>query len=62
MADNRVRVAAVNDYELVTMGLAALLARFPDRLVCVEAVLIGQPLHHQVVMAEDIGAPACCSR
>ena len=51
MADNRVRVAAVNDYELVTIGLAALLARFPERLVCVEAVTIGHPVHRHVDVA-----------
>jgi len=51
MADNRVRVAAVNDYELVVAGLAALLDRFPERIVCTDAVVIGEPVLHRVDVA-----------
>ena len=49
--DQRVRVAAVNDYELVVEGLAALLARYPDRLEVVDAIVIGEPLAGPVDVA-----------
>ncbi|MFN8028247.1 MAG: response regulator transcription factor [Acidimicrobiia bacterium] len=51
MGDRRVRVAAVNDYELVAAGLAALLGRYPERVVCTDAVVIGEPIRHEVDVA-----------
>jgi DNA-binding NarL/FixJ family response regulator len=47
----RVRVAAVNDYELVVDGLAALLGRFPDRLEVVDRILVGEPVDGPVDVA-----------
>jgi NarL family two-component system response regulator LiaR len=38
------RVAAVNDYELVVAGLAAMLSRHPDRIEVAEAIVVGEPL------------------
>ncbi len=62
---SRVRVAAVNDYELVVAGLAALLSRFPDRLLVVDAIIIGEEVAAPVDVAlydtygrEGIAAPA----
>jgi DNA-binding NarL/FixJ family response regulator len=49
--DGRVRVAAVNDYELVVAGLAALLGRYPERVACTDAVVIGEPIRHTVDVA-----------
>jgi DNA-binding NarL/FixJ family response regulator len=46
-----VRVAAVNDYEIIVHGLAALLSRFPDRLVVCDAIVIGEPLRVPVDVA-----------
>ena len=39
-----VRVAAVNDYELVVEGVASLLRRYPDRLHLCDAIVIGEPI------------------
>jgi DNA-binding NarL/FixJ family response regulator len=47
----RVRVAAVNDYEIVVAGLAALLAAHEDRLVVVDAIVVGGPLRAPVDVA-----------
>jgi DNA-binding NarL/FixJ family response regulator len=46
-----VRVAAVNDYEIVVEGMARLLQRFPDRLTVCDRILVGQPLHTPVDLA-----------
>ena len=51
MPSERVRVAAVNDYEIVVQGLAALLARHDDQLEVVDAIIIGQPLDGPVDVA-----------
>jgi DNA-binding NarL/FixJ family response regulator len=48
---DRVRVAAVNDYEIVVAGLAAVLAEHEDRLVVMEAIVIGEPLRAPVDVA-----------
>lgn len=39
-----VRVAAVNDYELVVEGLARLLEQFPDRVEVAERIVVGEPI------------------
>jgi DNA-binding NarL/FixJ family response regulator len=39
-----VRVAAVNDYELVVAGVATLLEAYPDRLTVHDRVVIGEPI------------------
>jgi DNA-binding NarL/FixJ family response regulator len=44
-------VAAVNDYELVVDGLAALLARFPDRLAVRDKIIIGETIDVPVDVA-----------
>ena len=53
-----IRVAAVNDYEVVVKGLAAMLAEFPDRLHVCEAVLEGEPVegdHIDVALYDTYG-------
>jgi DNA-binding NarL/FixJ family response regulator len=50
-ATRTVRVAAVNDFELVVAGVARLLEQFPDRLVVCERVIIGQPISSPVDVA-----------
>lgn len=44
--DGRLRIAIVNDYELVVRGLHAMLAPFGDRLVVVEHETEGAPEEH----------------
>jgi DNA-binding NarL/FixJ family response regulator len=39
-----VRVAAVNDYQLVVEGVASLLRRYPDRLHVCDRIVIGEPI------------------
>ena len=46
-----VRVAAVNDYELVVAGLARMLEQFPDRVEVVETLVIGEPVEVPVDVA-----------
>jgi DNA-binding NarL/FixJ family response regulator len=46
-----VRVAAVNDYEIVVAGLAHMLQQFPDRIEVVEALVIGEPVESPVDVA-----------
>lgn len=46
-----IRVAAVNDDELVVAGLAGLLSRFPDRIEVCDRILIGEPLAAPVDLA-----------
>jgi DNA-binding NarL/FixJ family response regulator len=41
---SRVRVAAVNDYELVVEGLAKLLGQFPDRIEVADRIVVGEPI------------------
>jgi DNA-binding NarL/FixJ family response regulator len=48
---DRVRVAAVNDYEIVVAGLAAMLARHDARLQVMDAIVIGQQLRAPVDVA-----------
>jgi DNA-binding NarL/FixJ family response regulator len=40
----RVRVAAVNDYELVVEGVAALLQQYPERLEVCARIVVGEPI------------------
>jgi DNA-binding NarL/FixJ family response regulator len=47
----RVRVAAVNDYEIVVAGLAALLNQFPEQLDVVQALVVGEALLEPVDVA-----------
>lgn len=44
MVNRPIRVAAVNDYDLVVEGVAALLSHFPDRIQVSERILIGEPI------------------
>jgi DNA-binding NarL/FixJ family response regulator len=46
-----VRVAAVNDYDLVVDGVAALLCRYPDRLLVCERILVGEPIEVPIDVA-----------
>jgi two-component system, NarL family, response regulator LiaR len=50
VSDARVRVAAVNDYDLVVTGLATMLSRFDDRLVVCDRIVVGE----QVVGPVDV--------
>jgi len=53
-----IRVAAVNDFEVVVKGLAGMLAEFPDRLHVCEAVLEGEPVegdHIDVALYDTYG-------
>lgn len=38
------KVAAVNDYEIIVSGLAAVLQRFPERIRVVDRFVIGEPV------------------
>jgi DNA-binding NarL/FixJ family response regulator len=51
MAGRRVRVAAVNDYELVVAGVARLLSQFPERLHVCDRVVIGDPIETPIDVA-----------
>jgi DNA-binding NarL/FixJ family response regulator len=51
VSDQPIRVAAVNDYALVVAGVAALLGRFPDRFVVVDALIVGEPIPEPVDVA-----------
>jgi DNA-binding NarL/FixJ family response regulator len=42
--DGRLRVAAVNDYELIVAGLAAMLSAHSDRIEVADAIIVGEPL------------------
>lgn len=46
-----ITVAAVNDYELVVEGVAALLRRYPDRLIVADRIIVGEPLSGPVDVA-----------
>lgn len=46
-----ISVAAVNDYELVVEGVAALLRRYPDRLELRDQILVGEALDAPVDVA-----------
>ena len=46
-----IRVAAVNDYELVVEGVAAMLRPFADRVVVVDRLLVGDEIEHQIDVA-----------
>ena len=47
----RVRVAAVNDFKVIVAGLAALLERFPDRLLVCDRIVVGERLRVPVDVA-----------
>jgi DNA-binding NarL/FixJ family response regulator len=40
----RIRVAAVNDYEIVIQGLASMLSGFDDRIEVAAAITVGEPI------------------
>lgn len=49
--DLPVAVAAVNDYEIVVQGLAAMLEGFPDRVVVRDRIIVGEPVTEPVDVA-----------
>jgi DNA-binding NarL/FixJ family response regulator len=49
--DRPIRVAAVNDYELVVAGVAALLGRHPERFTVVDALIVGEPIRQPIDVA-----------
>ena len=49
--DGRVRVAVVNDYELVVEGVARLLSQYPKQLSVCDAVVMGEPIETPVDVA-----------
>jgi DNA-binding NarL/FixJ family response regulator len=51
MARARVRVAVVNDYELIVEGVARLLSQFPDQLDVCDRVVVGEPIKTPVDVA-----------
>ena len=53
-----IRVALVNDFELVLRGLEAFLGRFPDRLQIVELDVRRNPAHHvDIALFDTFGHP-----
>jgi DNA-binding NarL/FixJ family response regulator len=46
-----VRVAVVNDYELIIAGLEQMLQRYPDRVTVRERIIVGEPLSEPVQVA-----------
>jgi DNA-binding NarL/FixJ family response regulator len=50
-AERPVRVAAVNDYEIIVEGVARLLARYHDRIAVCERILVGEPVTQPVDLA-----------
>ena len=51
MAGGRVRVAAVNDYELIVAGVARLLSQFPQQLDVCDRIVIGDPIDTPIDVA-----------
>src|SRR3954447_2450024 len=51
LPDRPVRVAAVNDYELIVAGLERLLRGFPDRIVVAERIVEGETVPEPVDVA-----------
>jgi DNA-binding NarL/FixJ family response regulator len=49
--EQAIRVATVNDYDLVVAGVAALLGRFPERFTVVDALIVGEPIAEPVDVA-----------
>jgi DNA-binding NarL/FixJ family response regulator len=47
----RVRVAAVNDYDLIVAGVAHLLSGYPDRLYVADRIVIGEAIETPVDVA-----------
>lgn len=43
-AGRPVRVAAVNDYDLIVEGMAGLLSRYPDRVHVCDRIVVGEPI------------------
>jgi len=51
LLDRPVRVAAVNDYELIVAGLERLLRGFPDRIVVAERIVESETVPEPVDVA-----------
>ena len=51
MAGRLVRVAAVNDYELIVAGVARLLSQFPQQLDVCDRIVIGDPIDTPIDVA-----------
>ena len=51
MQGTPVRVAAVNDYELIVVGLEHLLRGFPDTLAVCDRIVVGEPIDAPVDVA-----------
>jgi DNA-binding NarL/FixJ family response regulator len=51
VTDGPLRVAAVNDYELVVAGVAAMLGCYPERFTVVDALIVGEPIPGPVDVA-----------
>ncbi len=49
--NGRVRVAAVNDYELIVAGVAHLLSQYPDRLYVCDRIVMGDPIDTPIDVA-----------
>jgi NarL family two-component system response regulator LiaR len=58
VSQNRVRVAAANDYELIVSGVAALLRLYSDRLDVRDRIVMGDPIENgpiDVVLYDTYG-------
>lgn len=58
MSQNRVRVAAANDYEIIVTGVAALLRLYGDRLEVRDRIVMGDPIDNgpiDVVLYDTYG-------
>jgi DNA-binding NarL/FixJ family response regulator len=51
MTSTPTRVAAVNDYEIIVAGVAAMLEQFPDRIEVAARITIGEPIRTPVDVA-----------
>lgn len=46
-----IRVAAVNDYELIVEGVGALLRRYPEQVEVCDRLIVGETIRHEVDVA-----------
>ena len=47
----QIRVAVVDDYDLIVDGLAAMLEKFPDRVEVCDRIIVGEPVRSAVHVA-----------